>query len=431
MPKLAPSSVTLFTYQVGFGDCFLLRFTYPDRDRHVLIDFGSTAAGLTGADPMTRIAKDIEQKVREKKGSTLDAIVVTHRHQDHISGFGSKKPWELLAGLKPALVVQPWTEHPRAALNATTGVKGQSLRDGHLATLDAMQALSSDVLTELNRRKKGALDEEAAETRPFAVRTSETLRFIGEDNLKNAQAVKNLMSIADREYLSFGKRTSLEQLLPGVKVHVLGPPTVDEAETITSYAKQSQEYWSFAAGATRHAASGKRLFPRAKTRALKDAELELHWFMKRLDAARGEQLLQLVRHLDDVMNNTSLILLFEACGKKLLFPGDAQVENWAYALSKPKVRALLEDVDLYKVGHHGSLNATPRTLWGLFSKKKKKGLVTVLSTKTGKHGHAQSGTEVPRKTLLDTLKKESDLVSTQRFEGVTAIKGVAGEKKVS
>ena len=47
MPKLAPSSVTLFTYQVGFGDCFLLRFSYPDRDRHVLIDFGSTAAGLT------------------------------------------------------------------------------------------------------------------------------------------------------------------------------------------------------------------------------------------------------------------------------------------------------------------------------------------------------------------------------------------------
>ncbi|MBM4779122.1 MAG: MBL fold metallo-hydrolase [Archangiaceae bacterium] len=430
MPKLAPSSVTLFTYQVGFGDCFLLRFSYPDRDRHVLIDFGSTAAGLTGADPMTRIAKDIEQKVRATKGGTLDAIVVTHRHQDHISGFGAKKPWAVLAGLKPALVVQPWTEHPRAAVNATTGVKGQALREGHLATLDAMQALSADALVELKRRK-GGLDEEAGEARPFAMRTTDTLRFIGEDNLKNASAVKNLMSIAKREYLSFGQPTSLERVLPGVKVHVLGPPTVDEAETITSYAKQSQEYWSFAAGAARHAASGKRLFPRAKTRPLKDAELELHWFMKRLDAARGEQLLQLVRHLDDVMNNTSLILLFEACGKKLLFPGDAQVENWAYALSKPKVRALLEGVDLYKVGHHGSLNATPRTLWGLFSKKKKKGLVTVLSTKTGKHGHAQSGTEVPRKTLLETLKKESELVSTQRFEGVTGIKGVAGEKKVS
>nr|NLU60627.1 hypothetical protein [Pseudomonas sp. BIGb0427] len=37
-----PTSLTLYAYQVGFGDCFLLRFNYPgDVRRHVLIDFGS------------------------------------------------------------------------------------------------------------------------------------------------------------------------------------------------------------------------------------------------------------------------------------------------------------------------------------------------------------------------------------------------------
>lgn len=40
--KLTPTALTIFAYQVGFGDCFLLRFTYPDRPRHVLIDFGTT-----------------------------------------------------------------------------------------------------------------------------------------------------------------------------------------------------------------------------------------------------------------------------------------------------------------------------------------------------------------------------------------------------
>jgi hypothetical protein len=38
-----PSKLTLRVYNVGFGDCFLLTFHYPARDRHVLIDFGSTA----------------------------------------------------------------------------------------------------------------------------------------------------------------------------------------------------------------------------------------------------------------------------------------------------------------------------------------------------------------------------------------------------
>ena len=62
-------------------------------------------------------------------------------------------------------------------------------------------------------------------------------------------------------------------------------------------------------------------------------------------------------------------MLFEAGGEKLLFPGDAQIENWQYALSKPEVRALLKETTVYKVGHHGSRNATPKTLWKDFSKK--------------------------------------------------------------
>ena len=73
------------------------------------------------------------------------------------------------------------------------------------------------------------------------------------------------------------------------------------------------------------------------------------------------------------MNNTSVILLFEV-GARPLFPGDAQVENWSYALEDAPdheaTRALLADVDLYKVGHHGSLNATPKKLlWEGFRKR--------------------------------------------------------------
>lgn len=84
---LQPVSATLFAYQVGFGDCFLLRFTYSDQSsRHILIDFGTTGLPKGAADShLLLIAKDIEAQC----GGQLDAVVATHRHADHISGFAT------------------------------------------------------------------------------------------------------------------------------------------------------------------------------------------------------------------------------------------------------------------------------------------------------------------------------------------------------
>ena len=135
-------------------------------------------------------------------------------------------------------------------------------------------------------------------------------------------------------------------------------------------------------------------------------------------------MLSIVRMLDKAMNNTSLILLFRVGGKSLLFPGDAQIENWAYALDqaekKPALKKKLESVDLYKVGHHGSLNATPKSLWALFAHKgprqQEHRLQTVVSTMAGKHGSARSGTEVPRSKLVDELKEHSDFFTTQSLK---------------
>ena len=124
-----------------------------------------------------------------------------------------------------------------------------------------------------------------------------------------------------------------------------------------------------------------------------------------------------MRQLDQQMNNTSLILLFEVNGKKLLFPGDAQLENWSYALTEAKDRKavckLLADADFYKVGHHGSLNATPKKLlWEAFTKRKDRTLLTMISTMKGKHGSTAKKTEVPRRTLMTALRTQSQLKDT-------------------
>ncbi len=122
--------------------------------------------------------------------------------------------------------------------------------------------------------------------------------------------------------------------------------------------------------------------------------------------------------LDNFLNNTSLILLFEVNGKKLLFPGDAQLENWSYALIGQGI-ADSKAVDLYKVGHHGSRNATPKNLWNQFAKRGDSGktgrLQTLMSTAAGVYGRSEEG-KVPADRLVDALTAESAFNTTQSLK---------------
>jgi hypothetical protein len=139
---------------------------------------------------------------------------------------------------------------------------------------------------------------------------------------------------------------------------------------------------------------------------------------------RDEELLAILRSLDGVLNNTSVILLFEVGDRRLVFPGDAQLENWHYALREcdeaEAIRERLASACFYKVGHHGSLNATPKSLWNGFERRDAKPergrLATMVSTAAGKHGSTARGTEVPRKLLIDELTKMSDLKNTQSLK---------------
>jgi len=156
------------------------------------------------------------------------------------------------------------------------------------------------------------------------------------------------------------------------------------------------------------------LFPR---HVEKRVPWDARWYRYHAQQEQSESLLSIVRTLDDQMNNTSVILLFDVGDKQLLFPGDAQYENWMYALSQPGVRKKLSTVNVYKVGHHGSLNATPKDLWNGFGHRggntAKDRLTSLLSTKDDVHGSESANTEVPRRTLIQALKKESTLHDTR------------------
>jgi beta-lactamase superfamily II metal-dependent hydrolase len=420
-----PKQLTIRTYQVGFGDCFLLSFEYAKgKERHILVDFGSTALPeKTPKKQLTLIANDIKQRT----GGKLNAVVATHRHRDHFSGFqtNAKKngTGNIIAGLKPDYVIQPWTEDPKLGPNAKapkspSNPKRRAVR--HTQSLREMQALSGIVVDQLKQIKYMPRELRAAKTE---------LGFLGEDNIANPSAVRNLMHMAAKkqEYLYFGMKTALSKVLPGIKVHVLGPPTVEQSAAIQKQrSRDPDNFWNFQARALSLADNNRRgganralLFPRHVQSHGPVFPISCRWLIYHARKLHVDQLLQIVRMLDKAMNNTSLILAFETKKQLILFPGDAQIENWEYALSHPNIRNLLKKVTVYKVGHHGSKNATPIPLWEGFKNRKPPGkgqMLALMSTMDDQHGSEADRTEVPRSRLVNALRRETKLIDTRGFK---------------
>ena len=90
---------------------------------------------------------------------------------------------------------------------------------------------------------------------PAALRNQ--FSFLGENNIKNKSAVKNLMTMAkSNKYVYCGSKSGLESILPGVKIDVLGPPTVNQTDTIKNQrSKDPNEFWHLAARMARTAES--------------------------------------------------------------------------------------------------------------------------------------------------------------------------------
>ncbi len=388
-----PVRVDVRAYDVGFGDCILVSFTYAApidgrAVRHLLIDFGSNKYAPHGPD-----FGEVAALIKADTGGKLDVVALTHRHRDHLAGFDPAAGGEVIAALKPDAVLRSWTEVP--------GPRPPALspdQNGLLDVLDAGHAFAARV-----------------KAIPFSGRRSDVdLGLIGLAGLqlRNDDAIALLDELAaggKGHYLRYGDPLDLDAL-PGVKLRVLGPPDPDLWPAVRRQAAQSTEYWlGLGAAGPEAIAEQEKKAPLTVVGGTPDALADLlgpgnvRWIVDRLDDHQPRSTLRLVHTLDRVLNNTSLILLIEAAGRRMVFPGDAQIENWGYSLNGAPEheanRALLGTIDLYKVGHHGSRNATPKeSLFPLWAASPP---LALMSTLTGVYDRTN---DVPSQALVETLQ---------------------------
>ena len=353
-------------YNVGFGDCLLIDAPAGGgRSVKILVDCGSISFGDTGVDTESLVNRLIAD-VTDDGVPRIDVIVATHRHRDHVLGFG-KPQWR---DVEVGEVWLPWTENP-ADQRALALVRAQE-------TLARALRASSALI---------AGDER------FSAADRELIDTMGLNALTNAESMDMLhygfAGHPRRRYLSRDEAPVDSELLGDITVRVLGPSTdVDVLRQMDP--PDGQSYLSLlGAAADRLGDDGegdhdseadaddrdvdKNPFPHLESmgwEAYGSPEQNRGLTRKLRTGDAIGKLRQLVRQegvlsaaaLDRAVNNTSLILSIEVDGQFLLLPGDAQWGSWQLALTEPWSAELIGRTTFYKIGHHGSHNATPRDL---------------------------------------------------------------------
>jgi hypothetical protein len=441
----------------GLGDCFLI--TLPQtggRPYSILIDFG-VAMGTSRAES---IMVQVVKKVGDLTGGIVDLLVVTHEHWDHVSGFIQAAAELGKGNISFKHLWLAWTENPEDKL-------AQELQDSYgkakLAVARARQMAAGLAADPSSAEQLAALDGVLAFYGPGAAAGADK----GKGSLSDALTTARVLVGADKDekkldYLRPGRQLPLPGekitgLAAGVKAYVLGPPHVREKMTKIEPGKAHPETyemqkqlspnlsanWAWMAAAMKAEIKGADLsgdpqdsanFDRSQPfdenlrfpleNVKKDPFFLEHYFAdteendgRRIDGDwlwSGAQKLAL--QLESYTNNTSLVLAFELPNSKkvLLFTGDAQVGNWLswhdqdYGIENGKkitAASLLSRTVLYKVGHHGSHNATLR----------QKGLelmihpdlVAMLPVEAEAVKRLRYG-EMPLKSLMEALMERTD-----------------------
>ena len=135
-------------------------------------------------------------------GNRLTAVVATHRHADHISGFATDgrtgKFWRNHQGPASAPGPAAVDRGPEGAAGRGDGDDGYRRQEGIRGAADEHERLAERV-------------QQLAESKPawMSATVRRELAFLGEDNLANKSAVNNLIAMGEdgaAKFLRYGDR---------------------------------------------------------------------------------------------------------------------------------------------------------------------------------------------------------------------------------
>lgn len=327
-----PGSINIRMYNVGFGDCFLLTIPTSDGDCKILIDCGSIKKKNKSIED---IAKRVIKDVTADGSARIDILILSHRHEDHLSGF-AKQVWD---EVEIGEVWMPWVE---------------SLTD----------PAARRIRNELAARARN-------------LRTAATLLGLDEDRIGavavNALSDEGALGMLHRGFKGEPKRRFFPKsktavveeietpLLPGVDIFVMGPPHDDSALNDPDPPTGQSLLTGFSVN-PKHGTDGDKFEPFGEgwIAEIQPVLVDQNLIDKAASMATAYELA--AAKLDADINNTSLILVFRIGKEYLLFPGDAQWGPWEIVLGNAEAVELLEKVTFLKVSHHSSHNGTPASL---------------------------------------------------------------------
>lgn len=346
-------------YRQGFGDCFLVTLARKNGDAfRILIDCGVILGTEDAEARMARVAQDI----LKESGGHIDIIVATHQHWDHLSGFIQAS--DVFAKLTVGEVWVAWTEDP------------------HDDLANALRKERAEAITSL---KLSAAAMTMAGNEAGAAEVDNLIGFFGA--ARGASTADAMQVVQGLGRVRYCHATDDPVYLKDAdaRLYILGPPHNENLIRQTVPVAQKPDAHSVAANQLSEniiealrpndaAApfSDLRAIPLTMTRGM-DFFRTYYWgpgeeapAWRRIDTAWLDGASALALALDSATNNTSLVLAIELKDGVLLFAADAQTGNWlswadlSWKVDGNRVTGpdLLAKTIFYKVGHHGSHNAT-------------------------------------------------------------------------
>jgi beta-lactamase superfamily II metal-dependent hydrolase len=398
--KAPKSGVTVRMYRTGHGDCFLLALPREEGDTpfYVLIDCGLKPGSQ--AFIHKKPIDDIVEHIGAATGDKLDLVIITHEHQDHVNGIWRKEnaPFDRFT-IEEAWMA--WTESREDPLAQELRQRHKDTLLGLLAARQQLVSLTADKDDQAIVRLDALLGIELGDEGERL--SEEDLLAITEDPEKsvNKQGLKLIKDKASkgRRGVSFLSPGGEPRLIAetGVRAFVFGPPrdanllNDEDPQGSEAFPDDNPHGFTFTAAARADGNTPpfrpRYRLPIADALAAGNPFLAEHYGQDQqgADDTDGKEVASnapwrridgewlyaaetLALKLNTGINNTSLVLAFELPKSKrvLLFVGDAQRGNWISwkdlewqdGDKKITPRELLARTVLYKVGHHGSHNAT-------------------------------------------------------------------------